>query len=527
MIAGIRWAVPAAAAVYLAVLVRRLPDIVGQLTWNADYVSQMAIAQSVGASGVPTHAVVIQIGYFWFDLATLVLPWHIFVWLYAPAAMAVITVALIAWTAWRVAGRWAGVLAASLGAGASPLVLSTEVAQAYHGSTWFGTALLAAYAVWLLTTGAGRRWLIVVSVAVGLIVGFATASDPLLAPAADAPLAAAFLIAWRARPAQFGKRQIVPAFAMGLSALLTAAATVLTGRLLGFTSSFPRGLTHVVPREHLIGNLRQLVSGVFEVAGMPHSGSPLGVVLGLLLVAALLVPVLWLIRLPHNDAPAPLVALMAFWAASSAFVGAAFLFSDIPADFLDSSARYLISLFFVAVATVPAWCDARPLRSAAVAAPAVLMILSNAAAVDHAASIAAFEPPFGLTSTIAFLEEQHLDRGYAAYEEASTMSLKTDFALHVYPVTELFVTPSDTCGPPPKGAICPYAYNSESTWYTGSSGPTFILVDPALVRLSRPPPPELDVVAATYHIDRFTIFVYADDVASHMGTPQRFTRSLI
>ena len=29
-----------------------------------------------------------------------------------------------------------------------------------------------------------------------------------------------------------------------------------------------------------------------------------------------------------------------------------------------------------------------------------------------------------------------------------------------------------------------------------------------------------------YHVGRYEIYVYADDVAAHMGTPPRFTRSL-
>ena len=67
---------PAAALIYAFVLLRRLPEIVDQLTWNADYVSVMVLAQSVGANGKSGRAVIIQIGWYWFDLATLHLPFH-------------------------------------------------------------------------------------------------------------------------------------------------------------------------------------------------------------------------------------------------------------------------------------------------------------------------------------------------------------------------------------------------------------------------------------------------------------------
>jgi len=140
-----------AALVYAFVLLRRLHEVVEQLTWNADYVSVMVIAQSIGTSGKSGRAVVIQSGWAWYDLATLNLPFHRQVWEYTPFALAMISLALIAWTAWRLAGPFAGVLSASLGVAASPLVLATQLAQSYHGSTWFGAAVLAAYLCRLLT----------------------------------------------------------------------------------------------------------------------------------------------------------------------------------------------------------------------------------------------------------------------------------------------------------------------------------------------------------------------------------------
>src|ERR1700681_2024202 len=86
-----------AALVYALGLVRRLPTIVDQLTWNADYVSTMALAQSIGSGGKTGHAIIIQIGYFWFDLAVLPLPFHKLLWLYAPYAMALVALVLLTW----------------------------------------------------------------------------------------------------------------------------------------------------------------------------------------------------------------------------------------------------------------------------------------------------------------------------------------------------------------------------------------------------------------------------------------------
>jgi hypothetical protein len=524
----VRWLPTGAACVYLVVLIRRLPDIVGQLTWNADYVSSMAMAQSAGTSGLPARAIAIQVGYFWFDLATFGLPAHKLIWEYAPAAMAALTLACVVWTAWRLAGAFAAVLSASLGIAASPLVLSTQVAQAYHGSSWFGIALLSAYLCWLFTARRGRNVVIVVSAAVGAMVGLATASDPLLVPAGDVPFAATFLIVWRAHPDQVKRSGVLGAATVASTAVVVAAAALVGDRLIGFASSFPRGLTHVVTPEHIRGNVQQLIGGVFEVAGMPHAVTALGVVLGLILVTALLLPAAWLIH-SYRTLPASRQALIAYWTCCAVFLTAAFVLSDIPADFLENSARYLVPMFYVAVAGASLWAAAGTKRAAAVAVPAAILILANAAAVEQAATTRWFEPFFSvaLNEPIGFLERNGLSHGYAAYDEASPISLQSDFALRVYPVTQLFVASGDTCTSPGSPMVCPYAYNSFLDWYQGDQGPTFILIDPDMVRLGQAPPPELDAVTAVYHVGRFDIYVYGDDVVRHMGVPLRFTRTLI
>lgn len=520
----IRWLPPAAALVYAFVLLRRLPDIVGQLLWNADFVSGMVMAQSAGTTGRSGRAVAIQSGWFWYDLATFHLPSHREVWEYTPFVMAMVALALIAWTAWRLAGPFAGLLAASIGIAASPVVLATQLAQSYHGTTWLGAAVLAAYLGWILSGPMTRSAAIAWSIAVSLVGGYATATDPLLIPAGDVPFVLALIALWRWRHGDLRLDGL--ATAAGIA--FVSGVAVLANRLAGVGSSYPRGLTHLVPPNHLAGNARQLVSGIFEVAGMPHAGSALGVVLGLLLVGALLAPISWLIASHARGTSPAVLAVTIFWTGSTLSVAAAFLFSDIPADFQQNSSRYLGSMFFAAAATVPLWTAGSKLRSAVVVAPAALFILANASSVDQAAADQSFAPTFtpSLSTTIALLEQHGLNHGYAAYEFAAPITWKTDFALRIYPVTQVFVAPDDQCGPPAPGAICPFAYNSLSDWYRGSDGPTFILVAQGVARLGQPPPPGLDAVVAMYKLGNYSIYVYGDDVASHMGTPRRFTRPL-
>lgn len=517
-----------AAIVYASVLVRRLPDIVSQLTWNSDYVSGMVMAQSIGTAGKSGRAIAIQPGWFWYDLATLHLPFHVQVWEYTPFAMAMVALALITWTAWRLAGPFAGVLAVSIGLGASPLVLATQLAQSYHDTTWLGAAVLAAYLCLILTGELSRIATIAVSSSVALLVGYATATDPLLVAAGDAPFVLTLAAMWWLRRSEVSRDRFRSAAATAAGIAVAAGTLLLANRLAGFGSSFPRGLTHLVSAQHVQSNAQLLVSGIFEVAGMPHEGSALGLVLGVILVAAVLAPIAWLIRSRANGMSPGLLAVTGFWIASTLSIAAAFFFSDIPADFLDNSSRYLVPMFYAAAATVPLWAAAGPVRAALVAVPAVVLILANASSVEQAAASRAFEPSFGrsLIATIAFLEQHELHRGYAAYEFAAPMTWKSDFALGVYPATQVFIVPDDQCGQSGPGAVCPFAYNSVSDWYSGDGGPTFILVAPGVARLGEPPPPGLDTVMTVYRVGDYSIYVYADDVAAHMGTTRKFTRPL-
>jgi hypothetical protein len=527
-VAALRWLPPAAAAVYAIVLMHRLPAIVSQLTWNADYASDMAIAESVGSSGKSGRAIVIQVGYFWFNLATRWLPFHRQVWEYSPYAMALFALGLLAWTAARLRGREAAILTIALGLAASPLVLATQAAQSYHGTTWFGTALLAAYLCRLLITKRWRwtEWIVVGAVAVA--VGLATASDPLLAATGVIPFGAAVILVGVTRPKEVSRRTVAIAFVTVVAAGAVGGAFAIGNRLAGYASSFPRGLTHLVTPQHLSGNIRQLAEGIFEVGGMPRSVTPEGVALGLLLLAGALLPSVWLITSLRGTASAPLLAAVGFWSASALVLAAAFVFSDVPADFLQTSSRYLVSIFYVVVGTVPLWAVGSSRRLSLVAVPAALFILAQAAAVDANTSAHAFAPyPTNLDVAIAYLEQHGLTRGYASYWEASPMTWKSNLGVHIFPVTESFVTVDDRCRSQGSETVCPFTYNSLSDWYAGASGPTFILVDPTVQYLHDPPTNELEPPAEILRVDRFVIYVYNDDVASHMGTPRKFTRPLL
>src|SRR5260370_17402220 len=70
----LRWLPAAAALIYAFVLVRRLPEIVDQLTRNADYVPVMSLAQSIGPERNPRHPIIVHFSYFSLTLAPLPVP---------------------------------------------------------------------------------------------------------------------------------------------------------------------------------------------------------------------------------------------------------------------------------------------------------------------------------------------------------------------------------------------------------------------------------------------------------------------
>src|SRR5260370_24950293 len=116
--------------------------------------------------------------------------------------------------------------------------------------------------------------------------------------------------------------------------------------------------------------MQQLASGLFEVAGMPRGGSALGIVLGLLLVTGVLLPMIWLVHSFRGAMRAPLLAVISFWSASAVFFAAPLVFSAVTSDFLEGSARSLLSMFYIAAATLPLLAAANPPPLAALPVPA-------------------------------------------------------------------------------------------------------------------------------------------------------------
>jgi len=223
------------AAAYLVVVATQFKQLIVTNYLNADAASAPVIGQ-LYSSGPPHREVVL--GHMaWYstliyELATRGLPAHRAIWEATPYALALISVALIAWGLWRIAGGWAAAIGATLLVCASPRTLDWLFWLNDHALTWFSLALVAALLVLLQDGSAGARrtawgWRAVAIVLVGAIVGANAASDLLLIWTVLLPLLLAAVGAWALCPGRATLR------AMGLTFL--ALGAIVVGDLLTHT----------------------------------------------------------------------------------------------------------------------------------------------------------------------------------------------------------------------------------------------------------------------------------------------------
>jgi hypothetical protein len=240
------WGPLTLAAAYVVVVATQFKQLIVSTYLNADAASAPAIGQ-LYSSGPPHREVVLgHMAWYstlMYELATRGLPDHRAIWEATPYVLALISVALIAWGLWRIAGGWAAAVGATLLICASPHTLSLLFWLNDHALTWFSLALVVALLVLLQDWGAGTRRVFgawsaaglrsgagmqrrawagraAVIVLVGAIVGANTASDLLLVWAVLVPLLLATAGAWVLRPGRATLR------AMGWASLVFGAIVI-------------------------------------------------------------------------------------------------------------------------------------------------------------------------------------------------------------------------------------------------------------------------------------------------------------
>ena len=511
---------------YLLVIATKFNELVSVTYLNADAASAPVIGELYGGSPAHRQVFLGQMAWFStliFELATRWLPLHRQLWEATPYAMALASVALMSWGAWRVAGRWAAMITGVLLLCAGPHTLMLLFSLNDHSTTWFSLALLAGLLVLLEAPPAWlKTWLTALIVfVVGAVVGANAASDLLLLAAGIAPVLLAAAGAWFLRPG----RASANAWWWMLGTVALAGVCDASTRLLMRHENVltPPGLVHnqLASAEAIGGNFKLWWQSVMVLGNGNFFGQVLGftsalqltcALLSIVVVAALVLRIAWReisealarLRERRGHADAARVAWCIFWGSSAVLLSVSFVFSSNPMDI--NSSRYLVGLVYAGAALVPLMAVHRPLRAAITAGTAIFALTGLVSLVENQATASAGGTSsyrlYGQVARIAARER--LDVGYADYWDAAPLTWSTHFRVKVYPVQDC----------PPN--LCWSYLHMITSWYTPRPGRgTFLISDPAKP-VPASPMATLGSPSAVYHIGVLTMYVYPYDIAQKM-----------
>jgi hypothetical protein len=501
----IEWLPAVTAVAYVAVVAGRFPTLIRALYWDSDAAGALVLGQLGHAhAGVEIP----RFGWWsslWYLLATRWIPGHAHVWEATGYAFAMATVVLVGWATWKVAGRWAGVTAAAVAVVVGPKTLTTLLSVNFHTSTPFTAAVLAAYLVVLTRR---RSWLL--AIAVGVLAGVNTASDPLLWIAGIAPFAlAASALALSAKRRDVAARA---AAVVGVAALV-APTTDRVMSSLGF-HLIPVGV-NLWSLENPVSDLVELGKSVALVFGANFLVEPtypsgaLRYAVALLGIAALASIFVAAARLRLVRAAPIAWAYACFWATAVALVGMAYWGTSL-ADGGGPGGGLNYMLVFAPAAGVGVALIARGSSRARLTASVLIAAVGAVNLVGltqgHAEDLStnAYR-----TELVHVLERDRLTHGYAPYWDAQSVTWRSGMRVLVAPV--------QPCAP---GAtdLCRHPFFTMDSWYRERPGRSFLIVDPGSGLVEKPPatfgpPSEVRHLVSDRDV---LVYVYPYDLARHI-----------
>ena len=512
-------------------VIYQLPRFADAARWNSDAAAPSVLVDSLASGGLAEDPTVLgEISSYSTILlfrATHWLPHHHAVWGAIPYTVTLIGILFMVLGVRRVSGWGAGMVTGALGTATSLDVLFTQVAPAFHGTTWLTVGLLSFTLVWLAAPErrAGvKMW--VVTLGLGVVVGLNLVSDPLLLIVGVVPFLVAAALTRRRGRLDGKTSRLVHATWLTAGVGLAVALIVDLGMRASdkMTSRRVRGDGYVElanPHE-LASHLQQLwrnLLGLFGVArgeSLPrHWYGYLVLLAGLLGIVAL--GYAYVRALSRTPLAPEWRAHCAFWATSAMLLVGAYVVSGIPdASVTDTTTvRYLVPLVLAVAAVAPVWAARHPRRQVLVGFGSVLIVALGVSGIasGELADIREASPLARQAPRIeAWLTEHRTRTGYGGYWSALALTSQT----------RLVVRAVEQCGTDRTPTLCPRRINTRRGWYRPTrAARTFILVDTR--RREEPTPaiianaPDLGAPSETGEFNGFTVFVYDYDVGTRIG----------
>lgn len=517
---------------YLVLLLVKFNQIVAATYLNADAASAPVVGELFGGSPAHRQVFLGQMGWFstlLFELATRSLPAHRQLWETVPYAMALASVAMIAWASFRVAGRWAAAIVGVAILCAGPHTLGLLFSLNDHSTTWFSLALLAALLVFFEAPPAWlKAWLAApIAVVAGAIVGVNAASDLTLVVAGIVPILCAAGLVWALRPER----------ARALAAAWIVGTVVVAGVCDALTHTWAHHENVLTPPQYahnmfaaaeaIPTNFKLWWQSLMVLGNGSFFGQALGFASGLQLTCAVLtlVALALVVRFAWRAvvAAAPLawrghantsdrrgedesilpVAWCAFWGSSALLLSASFVFSSNPIDI--NSSRYLVGVIYAVATLLPLLASMGVAIRAAVTVGVTVFALSGLVSLFENEELATSPVSYSLYHQLEdYLDSKRLALGYADYWDGAPIVWDTKMRIRAYPVQD--------CGP----NLCWSYLHMITSWYTTPRHQSTFLITDAAQPIPATPTANLGKPSAVEQIGPFTVYIYPYDIASRM-----------
>lgn len=512
------WLLAGAAGLNVVVLLAQLRGFIQGLYRVPDIAFSQVLAALSGSAGPGAVVVLGSHHYYeawWLEKATAGLPHHWQIWEGIPFVIAFLGVALMAWAAWHVLGRFAALLTTTvmvaLGNGMQLILFSSDA----HGYVVAHGALVAAALVFLAERAVRGRlsWPLLVGVGIALtIVNAVGATDPLFEFAFLPSLALAGCVAWWRHPG-YAQRQLA------IFCVAVCGASIVGAQLLDDLMRSEHVVASAFPISFLGSNaiFSKLESTIVALASLgggeffshPAAGTSLLVftiaalaIVGVLAVLGLVWRYAKSLDQRNSKMTSPQDIYIAFWIGVLVLSLAAYLLTTVGIEGAD---RYLPGAYAGTAALLPVLARQRVLQRALLAGGVALFAILIATNHLIEGPLTGGGPSRSEAyQMLDFVRAEHADHGYALYEVAPVATWQTRAALKVYPA---FVC---------NGTLFPGGLSEINTWYRPKAGTrSFIITQSGTPLASNPPALGTPLGRASY--GPYSVYVYGHDVAANLG----------